>query len=114
MEEQTRIAIKNQTTAQDVLNRNIIYIFISIVTIYKTFINTFVQIIISGKIYNQYYIFIQYISVCRRTEFLRVRIPVLKSPNGHLGSSDADLGRKTERSLFTLGSFIYTCAYYKL
>jgi len=41
--------------------------------------------------------------------------PSLKSPNsGHLGSSDADLGRKTERSLFTLGSFIYTCAYYKL
>jgi len=59
--------------------------------------------------------FIDYKIICsRRTEFLRVFIPVLKSPNGHLGSSDVDLGRKTERSLCTLGSFIYTCAYYKL
>jgi len=40
-----------------------------------------------------------------------VFIPVLKSPNGHLGSSDVDLGRKTECCLFTLGSFIDSCTY---
>jgi len=33
-------------------------------------------------------------------------IQVLKSPNGHLGFSDVDLGRKTEHCLFTLGSLL--------
>jgi len=38
--------------------------------------------------------------VSRRTEFLQALIPDLKSPNGHLGSSDVDLGRKTEHFPF--------------
>jgi len=49
------------------------------------------------------YKLIYYVYCSRRTEFLQVFIPVLKSLNGHLGSSDVDLGRKTERCLFTLG-----------
>jgi len=46
---------------------------------------------------------------CRKTEFLRVIIPVLKSPNGHLGFSDVDLGRKTEHRLCTLGFYLHLC-----